>query len=139
MYLEIQSAANLLMHIVRLGRVPEDEIDEFGRNLVASMRRRYRDHWDPTIPRKGSGYRVISFGDRIHPIIAQAADGCMSPWLIYRTLPTLTLWIDPFEVSYRIGENGCISILYDGGAQPWTPNDTFRPKQHNWFFARNYG
>jgi BTG family len=33
----------------------------------------------------------------------------------------LTLWIDPYTVSYRIGENGSISVLYDGNRS--SPSD----------------
>lgn len=36
------------------------------------------------------------------------------------------MWIDPLEVSYRIGENGSICVLYefkDGAVnEPWKPN-----------------
>lgn len=37
------------------------------------------------------------------------------------------MWIDPLEVSYRIGENGSICVLYefkDGAVnEPWKPNN----------------
>ena len=35
------------------------------------------------------------------------------------------MWIDPLEVSYRIGENGSICVLYEykeGVNEPWKPN-----------------
>lgn len=39
---------------------------------------------------------------------------------LYLLLPTeLTLWVDPFEVSYRIGEDGSICVLYE--SQPCPP------------------
>merc|ERR1712079_836599 len=43
------------------------------------------------------------------------------------TFPSeLTMWIDPLEVSYRIGENGSICVLYEykenGPQEPWRPN-----------------
>jgi hypothetical protein len=34
------------------------------------------------------------------------------------------MWIDPLEVSYRIGENGSICVLYEykeGSVEPWKP------------------
>ena len=35
------------------------------------------------------------------------------------------MWIDPLEVSYRIGENGSICVLYEykeGTSEPWKPS-----------------
>lgn len=33
---------------------------------------------------------------------------------LYLLLPSeLTLWVDPYEVSYRIGEDGSICVLYE--------------------------
>merc|ERR1712045_230814 len=48
--------------------------------------------------------------------------------VIHATFPSeLTMWIDPLEVSYRIGENGSICVLYeykeDGLNEPWRPNN----------------
>lgn len=39
---------------------------------------------------------------------------------LYLLLPSeLMLWVDPFEVSYRIGEDGSICVLYE--SQPCPP------------------
>ena len=48
------------------------------------------------------------------PIISKVASqiGLSQPQL-HRLLPSeLTLWVDPYEVSYRIGEDGSICVLY---------------------------
>lgn len=38
---------------------------------------------------------------------------------LYVLLPSeLTLWVDPFEVSYRIGEDGSICVLYESTPTP---------------------
>lgn len=38
---------------------------------------------------------------------------------LYLLLPSeLTLWVDPFEVSYRIGEDGSICVLYESQPCP---------------------
>ena len=66
---------------------------------------------------KGSAFRCIRInGETSEPIIESAAEKCgLSPFTIRRLLPAeLTLWVDPYTVCYRIGENGSISVLYDG-------------------------
>lgn len=64
----------------------------------------------------GSGFRCIRVNAEIHdPCIEKAAkDSKISQTVIRDLLPQeITLWIDPQIVSYRIGENGSISTLYD--------------------------
>lgn len=64
----------------------------------------------------GSGFRCIRINAEIHdPCIAKAAcNSHISHTVIRDLLPQeITLWIDPQIVSYRIGENGSISTLYD--------------------------
>jgi protein Tob/BTG len=119
MKLELQSAANFLVHLIRLGRrnpaVGEQQLEKFKAAVVEVLRRRYRDHWFPEKPFKGSGYRCIRINGKMDPVIAQAAETCgLASNLIHQTFPSeLTMWIDPLEVSYRIGENGSICVLYE--------------------------
>ncbi|XP_009325723.1 PREDICTED: protein BTG2 [Pygoscelis adeliae] len=76
------------------------------------------DQWFPEKPFKGSGYRCIRINHKMDPIISKAASqiGLSLPQL-YQLLPSeLTLWVDPYEVSYRIGEDGSICVLYEATA-----------------------
>ena len=45
------------------------------------------------------------------------------------------MWIDPLEVSYRIGENGSICVLYEHKASkkegPDAPSEAWRPTTSN--------
>jgi len=119
MKLELQSAANFLVHLIRLGRrnpaVNEQQLEKFRTAVVEVLKRRYRDHWFPEKPFKGSGYRCIRINGKMDPVIAQAAETCgLAANIIHSTFPSeLTMWIDPLEVSYRIGENGSICVLYE--------------------------
>lgn len=49
------------------------------------------------------------------PLIGQAAQQIgLGSQELFQLLPSeLTLWVDPFEVSYRIGEDGSICVLYE--------------------------
>ncbi|EHH18733.1 hypothetical protein EGK_15394 [Macaca mulatta] len=75
----------------------------------------YKHHWFPEKPCKGSGYRCIRINHKMDPLIGQPAQGIgLSSQELFRLLPSeLTLWVDPCEVSYRIGEDGSICVLYE--------------------------
>ena len=51
----------------------------------------------------------------------------LSTTFLQETFPSeLTLWIDPLEVTYRIGEKDSIYVLYEykeGISEPWKPTD----------------
>lgn len=75
----------------------------------------YKHHWFPEKPSKGSGYRCIRINHKMDPIISKAASqiGLGQPQLRQLLPSELTLWVDPYEVSYRIGEDGSICVLYE--------------------------
>lgn len=134
MKLELTSVSNFLAHLVRLATfippIPEEILTQFRNNMIIVLKKRYRDHWYPEKPYQGSGYRCIRINpERMDPVIAQAAECCgLSPDLVYKSFPSeLTMWIDPLKVSFRIGENGSIMVLYEYKEgvvnQPWEPNN----------------
>ncbi|KAK2709156.1 protein BTG2-like [Artemia franciscana] len=119
MRLEVTSAANFLVSLVRLKKtaaaIPQHQLDMLRENIIETLRLRYRDHWFPERPCKGSGYRCIRINGKIDPLLAQAGEDSGIPaTFLYTLFPSeLTMWVDPSEVSYRIGENGSICVLYD--------------------------
>jgi protein Tob/BTG len=129
MKLELQSASNFLVHLIKLDGIyiNDNKLEKFRLALVDVLRHRCRDHWFPENPFKGSGYRCIHINGKMDPVIAQAGESCgVSVQLVQSTFPSeLTMWIDPLEVSYRVGENGPICVLYEfkeGVNDPWRPN-----------------
>ncbi|XP_048664108.1 protein BTG1 [Marmota marmota marmota] len=84
-------------------------------SLFFSSVEHYKHHWFPEKPCKGSGYRCIRINHKMDPLIGQAAQRIgLSSQELFRLLPSeLTLWVDPYEVSYRIGEDGSICVLYE--------------------------
>jgi len=128
MKLELLSASNFLVHLVRLARkgVSEAQLARFHDALIDVLRRRYRDHWFPEKPFKGSGFRCIRINGKFDPMIGEAGETAgLSAKFLHQIFPSeLTLWVDPLEVSYRIGENGSICVLYEyqDGVSEWKPN-----------------
>jgi len=112
---EVTSAVIFLSNILKTHSICSDKTDLFKRYLQNLLVSRYRNHWFPDKPNRGSGYRCLRMNHKMDPIIKQAGEECgFSDEEILSLFPReLTVWIDPHEVSYRIGENGSIGILYD--------------------------
>jgi len=119
MRVEVTSAANFLVRLLRLNKesavVSDQQLEIYRSALIETLRIRYQEHWFPEKPCKGSGYRCIRINGKIDPVLVQAGDLVGLPGQFLHTLfpSELTMWIDPMEVSYRIGENGSICVLYD--------------------------
>uniref|UniRef100_A0A6B2E4Z1 Putative anti-proliferation factor btg1/tob n=1 Tax=Phlebotomus kandelakii TaxID=1109342 RepID=A0A6B2E4Z1_9DIPT len=118
MRVEVHSAAQFLMNLLRVKQsnpLPENQLESFKGSLEDLLLIRYRSHWYPEVPTKGSGFRCIRINGKMDPIIEQAAVSVgLHPRMLKTMLPQeLTMWIDPDGVSYRIGENGSICVLYE--------------------------
>lgn len=119
MRVEVTSAANFLVRLLRLNKesacLSDQQLEVFRSSLIDTLRIRYQEHWFPEKPCRGSGYRCIRINGKMDPVVAQA--GCLvgiPGHYLHSLFPSeLTMWIDPREVSYRIGENGSICVLYD--------------------------
>ncbi|KAJ1530395.1 hypothetical protein ONE63_005303 [Megalurothrips usitatus] len=120
MRLEIHSAVNFLVQLLRLhhNSLSEAQLEMFKGSLSDLLSHRYRYHWFPDRPHRGSAYRCLRINGSMDPVIAEAGDAVGLPGsFLHRLFPSeLTMWIDPAEVSYRIGENGSICVLYEDAA-----------------------
>lgn len=120
---EINSAVRFLSNILHSTDVSNslspDQLAAFRQSLESAFATRYRDHWFPDRPSRGSAYRCVRIANRkLDRLLAGAgAEVGLSEPLLQRLLPTeLTLWVDPDEVSYRIGEDGSVGVIYDARA-----------------------
>lgn len=113
---EIIAAVGFISKFLRTkGLMDDRELQTFNQSLQELLAEHYRHHWFPEKPSKGSAYRCIRINHKMDPLIGQAADRIgLSSQQMFKLLPSeLTLWIDPYEVSYRIGEDGSICVLYE--------------------------
>nr|XP_034342076.1 protein BTG1-like [Arvicanthis niloticus] len=116
MIVEICAAATFISKFLcTKGLRNEQQLQTFSQSLQELLVEHYKHHWFPEKPCKGSGYRCIRINHKMDPLVGQAAQQIgLSSQELFRLLPSeLTLWVDPYEVSYRIGEDGSICVLYE--------------------------
>lgn len=106
------------------GLMNDLDLQTFNQSLQELLADHYKHHWFPEKPSRGSAYRCIRINHKMDPLIGEAADRIgLNSQQMFKLLPSeLTLWVDPYEVSYRIGEDGSICVLYEsvpgGGISP---------------------
>ncbi|XP_029446102.1 protein Tob2 [Rhinatrema bivittatum] len=113
MHLEIKVALNFIISYL-YNKLPRRRADLFGEELERLLKNKYDGHWYPEKPLKGSGYRCVHIGETVDPVVEQAArrSGLDIDDVRANVPEELSVWIDPFEVSYQIGEKGAVKVLY---------------------------
>ena len=127
MKLEVQSTANCFVHLLRLAdcNIKESSLQKFHDHLIEDLYHLYTRCWFPENPNKGSCQRIVRINAyRTYGILLRAAKNAhISPCKLNDNLPHLILWINPFEVSYRMGETTVLLYEYkDEKTKAWEPN-----------------
>ncbi|XP_013792227.1 protein Tob1-like [Limulus polyphemus] len=126
MRIEVQVALNFLISFL-YNKLPRRRVNQYAEELEKALRQKFAGHWYPERPLKGSGYRCLKTTIPLDPVFGVAAALCSVDLDdIQANLPKdLSIWIDPGEVSYRLGEKGLVKGLYDkvnGCKEPSTCN-----------------
>jgi len=126
MLIEIKTACQFLTNYIS-SHVSESQSKLFGLILSTLLHAKYASHWDTKNPNKGNAYRAVTiFNERLDSTIMSAAHAASIP-NIGKYLPNeLCLWIDPYNVSYKIGDYGNIITLYES-----PESKTYSPKSSN--------
>ena len=113
MHTEVQVALKFVISFL-YNKLPRRRVNLFGEELDTALKDKFQDHWYPDKPFKGSAYRCLKITDPADPVLNRAARQSGNPLGdIIENLPAdLAVWIDPGEVSYRMGEKGAVKILY---------------------------
>lgn len=113
MHIEVQVALNFVISYL-YNKLPRRRVNIFGEELEKALKDKFKGHWYPEKPFKGSAFRCLKTGDPIDPVLERAAKESGVPIQdILENLPCeLAVWVDPGEVSYRIGEKSVVKILY---------------------------
>ncbi|XP_055297962.1 protein Tob2-like [Sitodiplosis mosellana] len=112
MHIEVSVALNFVISYL-YNKLPRRRVNIFGEELEKALKDKFQGHWYPEKPFKGSAFRCLKTGDPTDAVLERAARESGVPISdILENLPNeLSVWIDPGEVSYRIGEKGTIKIL----------------------------
>ncbi|KAG0096100.1 transducer of ERBB2 [Podila epicladia] len=137
MLLEISCASDFLCrYVAGASACTPQVIESFKEHISALMQEKYTNHWDPQRPHIGNGYRAItSFGGKVDPLLCEAAQKSALPMeTLEGHIPRdLVLWVEPFTVSFRVGDHGSINTIYDGSRgkismKPDTQFQQYQPK-----------
>ena len=123
MHTEIKNAATLIISLAQ--GLDEEKRDSLRDSLCSSMSHSYTDHWFPEKPNKGSAFRCIQINPHCTDVIIQnALQNCDLSFyevsMLFKSV--FTIWVDPGEVSYRIGEDGSIGVYFKD------PSDVMIPR-----------
>lgn len=119
MHIEVQVALNFVISYL-YNKLPRRRVNIFGEELEKALKDKFQGHWYPDKPFKGSAFRCIKTGDPVDKVLERAARESGVPIQdILENLPQeLAVWVDPGEVSYRIGEKGAVKILFSEKGDP---------------------
>lgn len=106
MDLEIQVAVQFVLSFFA-GKFSKDKENNFVSLLKELLMKKFNGHWYPEKPTKGSAYRCISIENQLDAVLIKAVEQSrITVTDLSDCLPKkLDLWIDPAEVSYRIGKS----------------------------------
>lgn len=118
---EVGSAIKFLSEVLlRSSKVNQEQVQKFKDTLEQLIIARFENHWHPNKPLKGNAFRCLNIETTgIDPVLLKATEASgISPSILQEIFPGgLALWIDPGEVSCRIGK-GSICPLYCQNPQP---------------------
>ncbi|KAI9005994.1 hypothetical protein BC832DRAFT_526035, partial [Gaertneriomyces semiglobifer] len=110
------SAASTFLSTHLSASVPPDQRSAFQASLQRQMTLKFDAHWNPTLPLAGNAYRAINIsGGKPDPVLMNAADECgLGIDVLMSSFPEeYVLWVDPFSVTYRVGDHGYPTVIWE--------------------------
>lgn len=111
---EIQLGVHFIVLNFLVNKLPKRKVSQFAKELTECLKLKFKGHWYPKSPDRGTAFRCLEIRDSVFdPVIVQAARvSGISLEEIKAQLPdSFFLWMDPYEVCYRIGDQGSLSVL----------------------------
>ncbi|KAJ8980926.1 hypothetical protein NQ317_011568 [Molorchus minor] len=127
MHIEVQVALNFVISYL-YNKLPRRRVNIFGEELEKALKDKFQGHWYPDKPFKGSAFRCLKTGDPVDKVLERAAreSGVLMQDILENLPQDLAVWVDPGEVSYRIGEKGAVKVLFSDKSDPQDENSADR-------------
>eukprot|EP00118_Oscarella_pearsei_P028694 m.2721 g.2721 ORF g.2721 m.2721 type:complete len:234 (+) comp8859_c0_seq1:891-1592(+) len=113
MHVEIEIAGDFVVSF--LTDLSMEKIEELHYNLSKILTDRYEGHWYPGRPCRGNAYRCLNVSlGIVDPVLRQAIRRSGLKESQFRSYfpENLSVWVDPNEVSYRVGDRGPTETLF---------------------------
>ncbi|KAE8594229.1 hypothetical protein XENTR_v10019508 [Xenopus tropicalis] len=108
MHEEVKLGAAYIVRLLnRHQKLDSEQVERFTQTLTSMLCDKFEGHWYPDSPQKGQAYRCIRI-EQSHPVDETVLQACVQSGLRYSQLALprdMSLWIDPEEVSCRLGES----------------------------------
>jgi hypothetical protein len=98
MHIEVQVALNFVISYL-YNKLPRRRVNIFGEELEKALKDKFRGHWYPDRPCRGSAFRCLKTGGPLDPVLERAARESGVPVRdVLEHLPRdLAVWVDPGE------------------------------------------
>jgi protein Tob/BTG len=118
MKFEIHVAANFLTNLLLRGHNSSSRRQQLGifkQTLEALLFQRYKGHWYPEDPERGTGYRCIDMNRvKDESVVQSGRSAQIKIDELNALIPSeLRIWVDPSKVSFKLWENSKEIVLFD--------------------------
>lgn len=107
MHIEVQVALNFVISYL-YNKLPRRRVNIFGEELEKALKDKFRGHWYPDRPCRGSAFRCLKTGGPLDPVLERAARESGVPVRdVLEHLPRdLAVWVDPGKHYYLLSATG---------------------------------
>lgn len=100
MHIEVQVALNFVISYL-YNKLPRRRVNIFGEELEKALKDKFRGHWYPDRPCRGSAFRCLKTGGPLDPVLERAARESGVPVRdVLEHLPRdLAVWVDPGKMA----------------------------------------
>lgn len=108
MHIEVQVALNFVISYL-YNKLPRRRVNIFGEELDKALKDKFRGHWYPERPCRGSAFRCLKTGGPLDPVVERAARESGVPVRdVLEHLPRdLAVWVDPGKIILEIFVKFC--------------------------------
>ncbi|KAJ9060707.1 hypothetical protein DSO57_1010769 [Entomophthora muscae] len=117
MEIEITNAFDLILRMINAPTLlTEPQISAWKSAFVGELTKRFSDHWLPESPFQGNAYRSLTvLNGEVDPVLLETCQLAGIPASILKnSLPKeLVIWVDPYVVSYRTGDQSPVISFWE--------------------------